>query len=276
LHLGVHHGPEPWVRYSPPFFGLAFAAALHEQRDVVRRTIRQLVGPRPWHEEMRDVAEVFTNFASSMTDAMLAGSGRGYDIKGRIVGDEYFLSSLAEGRGVIVATAQTAGWDSSGALVAQRQDKEVLVVMEAEPNPDARRMHDAVRERTGVRVVHVGTDPFSSLPLLRHLRQDGGIVAMKFDRAAAGMRTRTVQFLGAPWQIPEGPLGLAALTGAPLIGVFTRRLGFLEYELINTPPIRLPRRPSTEQLDASAQLLADRLEDFARQYPTHWFRFSEG
>ncbi len=276
LHFGVHHGPEPWVRYSPPFFGLAFGLALRKQREVVRRTIRQLVGPRPWHQEMRDVAEVFTNFASSMTDAMLVGSGRGYTNKIHVEGEQYLLSSLTEGCGAIVATAQTAGWDSSGPGVSHRQKMDVLVVMEGEPNRDARRVHDAVRERSGVRVIHVGTDPFSSLPLLRHLRHRGGIVAMKFDRAAAGMRTRTVRFLGKPWQIPEGPLSLAALTGAPLIPVFTRRLGFLEYHLTNTPPIHLPRRPSPDQLDAAAQLLADRLEHFARQHPTQWFRFSAG
>jgi KDO2-lipid IV(A) lauroyltransferase len=68
-------------------------------------------------------------------------------------------------------------------------------------------------------------------------------------------------------------LSLAALTGAPIVPVFTRRLGFLEYELINHPPIHLPRRPSPAELDAAAQSLAGALESFVRMHPTHWVRF---
>ena len=90
------------------------------------------------------------------------------------------------------------------------------------------------------------------------------------------MRTREVTFLGKPWQVPQGPLNLAAVSGAPIIPVFTRRLGFLEYELINHQAIRISRRPSGTELDQAAQTLADALEQFVRRYPTHWFRFGAG
>jgi KDO2-lipid IV(A) lauroyltransferase len=275
LWAGVHYGPDLWVRYSPPLFGLAFGAALREPREHVRTTLRRALGPRPRHEELRDTAAVFCNFASSMTDAMLVGAGRGYTVTSRPVGDWYFLSSLAGGKGVIVATAQTAGWDAAGVMVSScTGGRRVVVVMEPEPNVMARELHDAHRRRAGLEVMHVGRDPLRSLGLLRHLR-DGGIVAMKFDRAAPGMRTRQVRFFGDPWQLPEGPLTLAALTGAPLVPVFTRRLGFLQYQIIATEPIRLPRRNTGAELDRAAQELADRLERFVRAYPTHWFCFRD-
>jgi KDO2-lipid IV(A) lauroyltransferase len=87
------------------------------------------------------------------------------------------------------------------------------------------------------------------------------------------MRTRAVRFLGHSWQIPEGPLSLAALTGAPILPVFTRRLGFLEYEALVHPAIRLPRRPTQDQLDGAAQRMAGDLEAYVRAHPTQWFRF---
>ncbi len=275
LYAGVHYGPDAWVRWSPPLFGLAFGAALAGPRESVRRNLRKIVGPRPYADEMRDVAAVFANFASSMTDAMLVGAERGYTVTCRPVGDWHFLSSLARGKGVILATAHTAGWDVGGAMArASGQGHEVLVVMEPEPNSIARELHDAHRRDAGFRVVHVGADPLDALPLLRHVKK-GGIVAMKLDRVSPGMRTREVTFLGEPFRVPEGPLQLAALTGAPIVPVFSRRLGFLEYQTINTPPIALPRRPSEEALQAAGQLLASRLEDFVRAYPTHWFRFHD-
>lgn len=273
LHTGVYYGPDPWVRYSPSLFGWAFCAALAQPREAIKSTLRKVHGTRPALEEMRDVAEVFANFASSMSEAMLVGAGRGYVPTSRPVGDWHFLSSYARGRGVIIAAAQTAGWDIGGAMLSNVQAKDVLVVMEPERNAAARELHDRYRQNTGVKLVHVGNDPLASLPLLRHLRNKGGIVALKFDRVFPGMRTRPVTFLGEPWCVPEGPLSLASLSGAPIVPVFTRRLGFLEYELINHPPIYLPRRPTPGELDSAAQALADALESFVRAHPTHWFRF---
>lgn len=271
---GVKRGPEALVRYSPPLFGWAFGAALTEQRNAVRRALRLIHGPRPAIVELRDVAEVFANFASSMTDAMLLGSGRGYHATNRPVNDWYMQSSIARGRGVIVATAQTAGWDVAGGLLHASGEREVLVVMEREPDPVARRLHDLTRNRAGVRVVHVGEDPLSSLPLLKHL-QHGGVVALKFDRVHTGMRTLPVTFFNQPWSVPIGPLYLSSLTGAPIIPCFTRRLGFLEYQPISSQPIYVPRRAKEEELTVAAQRLATCLETFVREFPTQWIRFHD-
>jgi phosphatidylinositol dimannoside acyltransferase len=273
LYAGVHYGPDAWVRYSPPLFGMAFGAALGGPREAVRATLRKIHGPRPYAEEMREALAVFANFASSMTDAMLLGAGRGYQVVCRPEGQEHFHGSIAAGRGVILATAQTAGWDLGGAMAKSwAREREVMVVMEPEPNGAARALHDAHRRDAGLKVVHAGDDPLAALPLMRHLRE-GGLVAMKFDRVAPGMRTRAARLFGEPFMVPQGPLTLAALTGAPIVPVFSRRLGFLEYQTFNTPPLYLPRRPSEAELDAAAQTLADRLEAFVRAYPTQWFRF---
>jgi KDO2-lipid IV(A) lauroyltransferase len=87
------------------------------------------------------------------------------------------------------------------------------------------------------------------------------------------MRSRTVRFFGEPWQVPEGPLTLAAVSGAPILPVFTRRLGFMHYEAIVAPPIRLPRRPSPAELDGAAEQLMNAMADFVRNHPTQWFHF---
>jgi len=275
LAAGVTYGPDFWVRYSPPVFGLAFSAALPRQRAVVRRTLRKALGPRPAWQELCDVARVFMNFAGSMTDAMLVGSQRGYTAQSKPVGRQHLAEALAQGRGVIAATAHTAGWDAGAGILRNVYPAEVLVVMEPEAASAARELHDARRERTGVRIVHVGPDPLASLPLLHHLRRGHGVVAMKFARLYPRMRSRAVRFFGAPWRIAEGPLSLAALTGAPIVPVFTRRLGFLEYECMAAPAITLAPKPTEQALNGAAQQLASALEAFVQRHPTSWFRFSE-
>jgi KDO2-lipid IV(A) lauroyltransferase len=270
---GVKHGPDPWVRYSPALFGVGFGLGLHAQRAVVRDTLRLILGPRPAWQEARDVAAVFVTFAGSMTDAMLLGADRGYVPQSQAIGAWHFEQAHALGRGLIMATANTAGWDLGGRILSGVQPADVLVVMEPEGDAAALAIQDSLRARAGTQVVHVGPDPLASLPLLHHLRRRRGVVAMKFDRIHPTMRARPVRFFGQSWRVAEGPLLLAAVTGAPIVPVFTRRLGFMRYECIMMPHIALPPRPDAAALDEAAQKLAGSLERFARAYPTQWFRF---
>lgn len=276
LEAGIIYGPEPWLRYSPPVFGLVFGAALADPRRRVAESLRRCRGPvSPWRE-LAEVAQVFTTFASSMTEAMVAGSGRDYRPVSRPRGDWHFMRAAAAGRGVIVATAQTAGWDVAGSflgtVLTQEAPPEIWVLMAPEQDAEARARHDRYREASGLRIVHVGDDPLASMPVLGHLRR-GGVVALKFDRVSPGMRRRSVTFGGEPWDMPEGPLQLAALSGAPIVPVLTRRLGFMEYEVTSYPPIALPRRPSEHERQDAAQRLAEILEAFVRRHPTQWLPF---
>jgi phosphatidylinositol dimannoside acyltransferase len=222
--------------------------------------------------ELVEVATVFANYASCLTEALLLGSDRGYKLTSQSRGVDNYYASAAEGRGVIIATAHTGGWEVAGPVLSNVHPADVVVVMQRERDPRARAIQDEARARAGVKVVHVGDSPFDALALIGHLRKRS-VVAMQIDRVPPGVRRRNVSLFGAPWELPEGPLSLAALSGAPLLPVFTRRIGFMEYEAIIAPPIKLPRRPSDAELQGAADKLAFAFEDFLRLYPTQWFHF---
>ncbi|WP_272426026.1 lysophospholipid acyltransferase family protein [Polyangium jinanense] len=270
----VTHGPEALLRYGPLLFGPAFAAGLHEKRACVRRNLRRVLGPRPPLEELANVAAVFTNYASCMTEAMLLGSPRGRELGllSNAIGAANYEACAAEGKGIVIATAHLGGWEVAGPMLSRVHAKNVVVVMARERDERARAMQDELRERSGVKVVHIGETALDALPLLRHLQQDD-VVAMQIDRVPPGMRARTVELCGEPFQVPEGPLMIAALSGAPIMPVFTRRLGFMHYEAHVLPPIHVPRRPAASDLDKAAQRLMDDLGAFLRDNPTQWFHF---
>jgi KDO2-lipid IV(A) lauroyltransferase len=270
---GIRRGPDALVRYTPPVFGLAFGAALPEVRNRVRTNLRRVLGPRPYLEEMADVAAVFSNYASCLAEAVLLGTERGYGIVTHARGVENYEACMAEGKGVIIATAHTGGWEAAGPMMSKVHPGEVVVVMARERDDQARALQDELRERAGVRVVHIGETALDALPLLRHLKTNA-VVAMQLDRVPPGMRSREVTLFGEKWQAPEGPLTIAALSGAPIMPVFTRRVGFLEYELAAHPPIRLPRRPTPEELDQAAQRMMDAMGAFLKAHPTQWFHFA--
>lgn len=273
FRAGVVYGPESFVRYSPMAFGLLFGAALGEVRAHVVDNLRRALGPRPRHVELADAARVFMNFACSMADAFAVAEGQRHLLLAERKHDENFTRALAEGRGVIAATAHTGGWQVAGVIVKKHHpEAEVVMLMHPERDARAQRVQDQARDRSGMRILHVGGDPLDALPVLGHLRK-GGIVAVQIDRLPPGMRGRRVSLFGEPWSIPEGALKLAALSGAPIVPTFSRRLGYLQYEIHSHPPIRLPRRPSEGDLDVAAQALADAMALYVRENPTQWFHF---
>lgn len=269
IRAGAVHGPDPFVRYSPAVFGLAFALALPRVRRRVAENLRRASG----EARSVDVARVFTRYASSLTEAFAVGSGRNERLVAEIKGDQRYHDAKAKGRGVIVATAHTSGWYAAGPVLGSVYDDEVLVVMQHERDASAQRIQQESRDELGLRVVHVGADPLAAMPLLAHLRK-GGIVALQMDRVPEGQRGRAVRFLGETAEVPEGALMLAALSGAPIVVVLGRRMGFLHYEIEVGEAVDVPRRPTPEELDAAAQLVADRIASFVIRHPTDWFHFT--
>ncbi|HEY8078352.1 MAG TPA: lysophospholipid acyltransferase family protein [Labilithrix sp.] len=272
-HWGASRGPDWWVRVSPPFFGAAAAAVVPQARRAVVRNLRRIHGRRAPADEARDVLATFATYASCFAETLSNDAPSGPKRpRATIFGELHIRRALGAGRGVVMVTAHTAGWEAVGPLLAKDYHLPFLLVMAPEPDDRARAISDEARRRSGVAIAHVG-DPLASLPLLRHVRE-GGIVGLQLDRAAPGMRMRDVEVLGAPGAIPEGPLRLAQLTGAPLLPIFCAREGHRRYAVHACEPRWIDRRATGADLDAAAQNLADEMTRFLRAHPTQWFHWA--
>lgn len=214
----------------------------------------------------------FGTYASCLTEVLSNEAAAGPKApRAYVLGERHFRSVLREGKGLVLVTCHTAGWETVGPLLGRTYGLDLLLVTHEEPDRHAGRIQDDARRRAGVSIAHVG-DPLASLPLLRHLRR-GGVVALQLDRMVPGMRTRAVSLLGRPGQIPEGPLRLAQLSGAPILPVFCARRGHREYIVQVCPPHHLDRQADEAALEATAQHVADAMTNFLREHPTQWFQF---
>lgn len=270
---GIKVLPQKFVQYSPTLFGLGFGLGLPAVRKRVQKSLEHVLGPRSAAQEALDIAAVFMNYAHCLTEAVLIGTNRGYDVKSDIVNVEHYHACIAKNRGIIIATAHTGGWDIVGAMLSRVRQHKVVIVMARERDSGARRVQDEMRKKAGVDVVHIGDSPLDALPLLKHLKENA-IIAVQIDRTPSHMRAKDTTLLGQPWRIPEGPFRLAATSGAPILPIFTRRLGFLHYEAVLFPPIHISRRPTPEELDQAAQQLTDDFGSFLRTNATQWFDFA--
>ncbi|HEY1535815.1 MAG TPA: lysophospholipid acyltransferase family protein [Polyangiaceae bacterium] len=272
-YAGARFGPRFVIEHSPKLFGTAFAFALPETRALVRRNLRRIKGPRGFLSEQRDVVETFTSYAACLAESLGSERPDAQDTDLSVTGEAHLQDALRAGRGVILVTGHIGPWDCAARLLAKDFQADVLVVMLAEPDERARQMHDLLRERAGVRVVHVGDHPLDALPLLRHIRA-GGVVAVQLDRGAPGGRGLEVELFGDRYSMPEGPFRLAALSGAPIVPIFAHRAGYFRYELAVAAPIRVNRKATPSELQAAAVSAASSMQSFISRHPTEWFHFA--
>ena len=270
--LGAAHGPSWFVEYSPPLIGLCAALALPRSRRQVSANLRRIRGSVGKLREMQDVAETFASYAGCIAEVLSNGSKNADLPDLEVTGRPHMERALEKGKGVIVVTAHTAGWEIVGPVFRKHRGLDVVMVMEAERDGRARDLQDDLRRGTGLEVAHVGSDPFASLPFLRRLR-DGAAIAIQIDRVPDGMRGIPVRMFGGPHEVPEGPLRLAQLSGAPIVPIFCARLGYRSYFAEVFEAVHVPRRPEPEQLETGAQKMADAMSDFVVRHPTQWFNF---
>lgn len=273
-HWGASKGPEWWVRYSPPVFGWAAAALVPSARRAVVQNLHRIRGDGSRVEDARDTLRTFGNYASCLAEVLSNDAAGGPRSPHTTVNhQEYVHHAGSLGKGIVMVTAHTAGWESAGPVLARNQGLKMMIVMEAEPDPGAMSLQDEARRRAGVAILHAGGDPLAALPLLRHLKEPRAVVALQLDRFAPGMRTRPVTLLGEPSRMPEGPVRLAQMSGAPIVPAFCARVGYREYVIDIYEGRTVPRRATEAELDGVMQYLADSMTDFLRRNPTQWFHF---
>jgi lauroyl/myristoyl acyltransferase len=269
--LGAQHGPGWLLKYSPPVFGVAAAVLVAPKRRSVVANLRRIRGEGSVLRDAIDTGRTFATYAGCLAEALSNGSKNAEVPQAEMIGRDRVMEAAKRGKGLVVVTIHTGGWETVGPLFS-RIGLKVMMVMEAERDARARELSDQARNAAGIKVAHVGQDALDSLPLLRHL-QGGGVVALQVDRLPQGIRTEKVRLLGAPGEIPLGPLRLAQLSGAPLLPIFCSRVGYREYKVEAYPPIQLPKRASPAELAEAAQKVADAVTAFLRVHPTQWFHF---
>ena len=273
-YLGARFGPRVLVEHSPKFFGTAFALALPETRRRVRENLQRVKGPRGFWSEQRDVVQTFKSYAACLAESLGVERADAQEGEQVVRGKAHLRSALDAGKGVILVTAHIGPWDCAARFLAKDFNADVIVVMLAERDEAARKVHDSVRARSGVRIMHVGAHPLDALPLLKHVR-DGGVAAIQLDRAAPGSRFLEVELFGDKERMPEGPFRLAALSGAPIVPIFAHRSGYFRYEFSIEAPIWVSRRATTAELQAAAASAASTMQAFILRHPTEWFHFTD-
>ncbi|BDU70668.1 lipid A biosynthesis acyltransferase [Geothrix oryzae] len=232
---------------------------LRATHPAVERTAREMVRQhaRAWVDfffyGQRPVEEALAQFAS-------------------IEGADRLDAARAEGRGVILLTAHAGNYELGGVLLRARNLK-VHAVYKPDRFEAVERLRESLRAQGGVVGIPVDGVGFSTLPLVKLLRE-GALVGMQGDRDFS-LNGVPMPFFGREVPFPRGPWELAAMTGAPIITSFfftdeDRRFHARFGEPIH---IRGGRGERMAEIEAGMRAYVAGLETLIRQHPSQWYCF---
>ena len=225
----------------------------------VERTAREMVRQhaRAWVDffwyGQRPVAEAMAQFAA-------------------IEGLECFDTVLAEGRGAILLTAHAGNFELGGLLLRSRNLR-VHTVYKPDRFAAVERLREGMRAQGGVVGIPVDGVGFSTLPLVKLLRE-GALVGMQGDRDFS-LNGLPIPFFGREVPFPRGPWELAAMTGAPIVTSFFYTDEDRRFHAHFGEPIRVAggRGERLDAIQAGMRSYVADLEALIRRHPSQWYCF---
>ncbi|HUO07448.1 MAG TPA: lysophospholipid acyltransferase family protein [Phycisphaerae bacterium] len=269
-----------WAGYFLVWFGAIYFFVF--VRQARRASMAYLDRLRPGRSRLRrwwDTYRHMIEFGMLLLDraVMLVSPRHGFEM--RCDGREHLTRAMAQGRGVIMLTAHFGNAEAAAPNIFRMGvDLPIHIVMYQESSDATERFHTKHRRMLSNMNVISTTDPLvAGVKIIAALRK-GDVVAMRADRALTGKAVRAT-LLGAEVELPAGPFMAAALSGAPVVNVYTCRLGYRRYAcVISEMRLYGDDQPGTgegreERVARAAQDFAECLEGLIRKYPLQWGNF---
>ena len=195
-------------------------------------------------------------------------------LKVDLAGRQELAGLLAEGRGLVLVTAHVGCWQLAMTSLSVLDTRVNLLMHREEGDLDRH-----VFEHGGGRAPYGIIDPAGylggALEMLQVLKH-GEVLCIMGDRVMGGEGgTVSVDFLGAPVQLPFSPYKLASATGAPVAVIFPYRTAQGGYALQVAGVIRVPDRlgRKASAYRPYAAEFAAALEQFVARHPYQFFNF---
>ncbi len=265
--------PQAWVYWLADRAGIIIYHLFPTYRRNVRDNITRVLGPdTPPAEVDRVVRRVFQTSARNFTD-MLRVPYMPADRLSKMVRTapgawEVVENALAQGRGVIMATAHLGAFDFVAQILALRGFDVTVLTTRTVPEF----IHAAVdylRGSRGLKLEHA--TPGGVRRVVRALK-DGAVVGIVADRDFFQSGVPAV-FFGHETTLPPGPIRIARQTGAMIVPAFAPRVDG-GYELIIEQPFVVPRTNDAEaDLRVGLERLIAAFERHIRRVPEQWVMF---
>jgi len=227
---------------------------------VVRRQLAAVYPERSTDELDLLSRRVYDHLAALLGEMLLSDGPQAHQVAAR-PGWEALDALVAEGRGVVLASAHVGNFELGGWALAARYG--LLDVVKPQRNPLVDAYLNALRTGHGLELVAADR---AGPAVLAHLRR-GGVVSLLQDQDA-GSQGVAGMFLGRAASIWPGAARLARRTGCPVVPVGMLRTPAGGHELHIGPALRSDARETTA---AFARRISAAVEAIIRRDPAQWF-----
>jgi lauroyl/myristoyl acyltransferase len=254
----------------------AFMALRPKYLEAILGNTSQVLGLRPTHPDVeRTAREMVRQHARAWVDFFFYGQRPAEEALAQfasIDGLEHMDAAMAEGRGVILLTAHAGNYELGGLLLKARNLK-VHAVYKPDRFEAVERLRERLRAQGGVVGLPVDGVGFSTLPLVKLLRE-GRLVGMQGDRDFS-LHGVSMPFFGREVPFPRGPWELAAMTGAPIVTSFFYTDGDRRFHAHFGAPLHIQggRGERMAAIEAGMRSYVADLEALIRRHPSQWYCF---
>jgi KDO2-lipid IV(A) lauroyltransferase len=262
----------PWVaRWAKGFFlWWAWGCSRHI-RTVIQTNARWLLGPEATRQDRKALAKrVLGSFYDFIYDVGRTNRMSREELKALIVsveGQDHYDHARSLGKGAIIATAHMGSFEL-GMCAMLEIERGIHVVFQRDPFSNFERLRSDFRKRLGIQEAAVN-DGWATWLRLRDALAANEVVAIQADRVMPGQKGVKVPFLGGHTLFPEGPAKLAAITGAPIIPIFTIRQRDGRVRVCIDEPIMVSGADPIAIQEAIAKLAAT-VGRYVKTYPDQW------
>jgi len=187
---------------------------------------------------------------------------------------EVLTQALAKGHGVIVLGAHVGSFEAMRCLGIRHAHLPLKIMMYHDHNAMITRVLDELNPEVARSVINLADH--NALLHAKEALEDGAVIGMLGDRVLPDEKKITCTLLGAPVEMPEGPITLALLLGVPVIVFFGIYAGANRYIVSHDllyPGEKRVRGEREAVLKEVTQRYVALIEDKLRQYPYNWFNF---
>ena len=265
--------PEPVALGLATLVGDAMFRVRHDQRDMVCRNLRRVLGPGVDDAALdRWARRSFRAYARYWVEGARLGGTPKAEVVQRMIteeGFEHLVDGMASGNGVVLALPHLGSWEYGGAFLAAKGYPMTAVAERIEP-PELFDYFVEQRAAMGLTIVPLGVE--SGGAVLRTLRS-GGLVGLLSDRDLTGGGVE-VEFFGEKTTMPAGPATVALRTGAVLLTGAVYTGPGRDHRAVVGAPIDTARSGSfRSDVGRITQEIAARFEASIRRAPEQWHVF---
>jgi len=254
----------------------AFMVLRPKYLEAVLGNIAQVLGLKPRDPRVDRVArEMVRQHARAWVDFFWYGQRPLEEALAQfasIEGAEHLDAAMADGRGVILLTAHAGNYELGGILLRARNLR-IHAVYKPDRFQAVERLRESMRAQAGVVGLPVDGIGFSTLPLVKLLRE-GALVGMQGDRDFS-LHGLPMPFCGREVPFPRGPWEVAAMTGAPIISSFFFTDENRRFHARFGAPIHIAgaRGERLAAMEEGLRTYVAQLEALVQQYPSQWYCF---